>query len=221
MGVEKSDEMVMALDDNSREIGLVSRRLANRVGIWHLCAQVFVLVREVEGSAYLLFQRRSRKKSVSPGVIDISASGHVTAEQDSLTAALSELKEELGIDVAEERLTFIGRRIDLYSSEKALSRIFADVFIVEITQAHLKEICTAPEEVEEVLLIKPESLMEMFSPDGQERLDGLRIEAGKEVSLEPCTVAAVEFLPRFDNLYYRIGRLAQEYSYGQGNKVLL
>ena len=60
-------------------------------GQFHLC--VNVLVRHQDGD--ILFMRRSANKSLYPGYYEFGAGGSVLAGEDSLTAALRELEEEM------------------------------------------------------------------------------------------------------------------------------
>jgi 16S rRNA (adenine1518-N6/adenine1519-N6)-dimethyltransferase len=63
---------------------------------------VHILVFNKNGDLYL--QKRSRWKDRHPGVWDSSASGHVLAGEDYDRAAQRELREELGIEAALERI---------------------------------------------------------------------------------------------------------------------
>ena len=45
----------------------------------------------------ILLQQRSRSKDIQPGKWDTAVGGHVDAGEDYLTAALRELREELGV----------------------------------------------------------------------------------------------------------------------------
>jgi isopentenyldiphosphate isomerase len=57
---------------------------------------VHVLVFDRKGK--LLLQKRSMNKDVAPGMWDTSVGGHVNIGEDIRTAALREMKEELGIE---------------------------------------------------------------------------------------------------------------------------
>ncbi|TVM15665.1 isopentenyl-diphosphate delta-isomerase [Oceanidesulfovibrio indonesiensis] len=69
---------------------------------------VLVLVYDRQGRLYL--QRRSRSKSLYPGRLDLSATGHVRAGESREDAAARELLEELGLS---------GRRLTLLASVEA------------------------------------------------------------------------------------------------------
>lgn len=45
----------------------------------------------------ILLQQRSEKKEKNPGMWDISVAGHISAGQDSLSAAAREINEEVSV----------------------------------------------------------------------------------------------------------------------------
>lgn len=55
----------------------------------------------------VLLQRRGKTKSTWPGLLDISAAGHIDLGEDPLQAAVRETKEELGIDINPEDLSLV------------------------------------------------------------------------------------------------------------------
>lgn len=95
-------------DENGLPTGqIVSRSDAHREGLLHRTAHVWV-VREREGRAEILLQKRSREKDSFPGMYDTSSAGHIPAGIEPLPSALRELREELGIDALPEQLDYAG-----------------------------------------------------------------------------------------------------------------
>ena len=140
-------------DENGLPTGqIVSRDEAHREGLPHRTAHVWV-VREREGRAEILLQKRSMEKESFPGMYDTSSAGHIPAGQEALTSALRELQEELGIEALPEQLVYAGRSHAQY--EKIFhGKLFRDneythVYVyrepVEISSLHLQK-----EEVEAV-----------------------------------------------------------------------
>lgn len=96
------------VDENGQPTGkTVSRDKAHSDGILHRTAHVWVL-RQHDGHAQVLLQRRSECKDSFPGMFDTSSAGHVPAGDEPQESALRELKEELGISAVPADLAFAG-----------------------------------------------------------------------------------------------------------------
>lgn len=73
----------------------------------HAAAHLWIWRNSPKGPELLLQQRSIHVKNF-PGLLDISAAGHVDADEDPLTTALREAREELGLALAPETLRAIG-----------------------------------------------------------------------------------------------------------------
>lgn len=62
-----------------------------------------------DGRPFALFQRRSRSKDTWPGALDVAVGGHLRSGE-TLAEAVREADEEIGLDVALEDLSRLGRR---------------------------------------------------------------------------------------------------------------
>ncbi len=71
---------------------------------------VFVVVFNDEGQ--ILMQQRNLHKPLYPGLLTLSASGHVIKDEDYLQAAQREFREELGVEPG-ELIKVSKRRIDI------------------------------------------------------------------------------------------------------------
>ena len=79
----------------------------------------------------VLLQRRCPTKDSNPNMLDISCAGHLSVGDDSVLAALRELKEELNLDVKREELTFIKtlKKSSRYT-ETFINNEFNDLYIL-------------------------------------------------------------------------------------------
>ena len=92
MQQEESFEIVAP---NGKIVGIARRsELHRNPSLVHRV--VHVLVFNLQG--LLLLQKRSRNKDTAPGKWDTSVGGHVNIGEDIRSAALRELREELGIE---------------------------------------------------------------------------------------------------------------------------
>jgi isopentenyldiphosphate isomerase len=87
-------ELLDVVDIQGNPLNLVKPRyLVHRDGDWH--KTVHVWIKNYKGE--LLLQKRSSEKESFPDLWDISSAGHVQAGQTSISAAIQEVREELGI----------------------------------------------------------------------------------------------------------------------------
>jgi isopentenyldiphosphate isomerase len=101
-----SEEIFDVVNERDEVIDRKPRSEVHRLGLLHRA--VHVLVFNARGEVFL--QKRSMKKDRQPGVWDSSASGHVDSGEDYDTCVVRELREEIGLTVAQtpERLFKLG-----------------------------------------------------------------------------------------------------------------
>lgn len=93
---QSQDEVFDVVDGHDQVIGRDFRREIHRRRLRHRAVHVFWL----RPAGDLCLQRRSYAKDNSPGLLSSSCAGHVDAGEDYLTAAVRELREELGVSLA-------------------------------------------------------------------------------------------------------------------------
>jgi isopentenyldiphosphate isomerase len=105
-----------------------SREEVHRLGLWHKTVHIWV----VTPAGELLLQKRAPAKESHPGLWDISAAGHITAGDTSVSAAVRELREEIGISVDERDLRFLFSLRQRYEDrERAfIDREFTDIYLL-------------------------------------------------------------------------------------------
>lgn len=85
------------VNERDEVIGSAPRSVVHARGLLHRA--VHVLVFNARGKVFL--QKRSMKKDRQPGVWDSSSSGHVDSGEVYDTSAVRELREELGLVIAQ------------------------------------------------------------------------------------------------------------------------
>lgn len=152
---DETMELVDVLDENGRKTGRVKERSAvHHDGDWHRAVMVFVI-----NGKQLLLQRRSLTKATGAGMLDLSYAGHVAADEDALTAAVREGREELGLMVKADGLLHIGEvkvqsrrpRSDKFG-QLSIRNHFYDVYIWHTT-APAEKMILQKEEVSEVFYV--------------------------------------------------------------------
>jgi len=85
------------LDEDGNPTGRVKlRKLVHADGDWHACVHIWVIHSD---TGKVLMQRRSACKDSFPSCWDVSCAGHLAAGEGKEEAAISELREELGIEM--------------------------------------------------------------------------------------------------------------------------
>src|SRR5215212_4288067 len=92
-----SEEIFDVVNERDEVIDRKPRSEVHRLGLLHRA--VHVLVFNASGEVFL--QKRSMLKDRQPGVWDSSTSGHVDSGEDYDICAERELREEIGLTVAE------------------------------------------------------------------------------------------------------------------------
>lgn len=94
------DELFDILNESGEKTGqTMPRGEVHRTGALHGSVHIWVIRRRLEGLEVLL-QRRAHDKDSYPDCYDAASSGHINAGEDSLSAAVREVSEELGLNVS-------------------------------------------------------------------------------------------------------------------------
>ncbi|WP_102028379.1 NUDIX hydrolase [Salirhabdus sp. Marseille-P4669] len=117
--------MITIYDTKLNNIGIASRQEVHQKGYWHQTFQCwFVHTNDI------FLQIRSNSKKDFPGLLDITAAGHVLAGE-RIEDGIREIQEELGIDVSISELTPIGIIKDCIEIPPFVDKEFANVFVYD------------------------------------------------------------------------------------------
>ncbi|MBC9796069.1 NUDIX hydrolase [Sinomicrobium weinanense] len=144
------DEYVDILDENGNYTGKVLLKSeAHAKGLFHPTIHVWLYTTDGK----VLLQKRSACKDTFPGYWDVSVAGHIGAGEASLSSALREVEEELGLQLSEKALEKTGicksvtkHREDLIDCE------FHHIYIGELN-VPLSELKLQETEVDDVKLM--------------------------------------------------------------------
>lgn len=134
-------------NEKGEKTGKTMQRGIPQEGDYMLCVHVYLHTPDGK----FLIQKRSANKESHPGEWDITV-GAVLCGEESIEGAKRELLEEVGIDISDARIRYIGR--------VKKNRKFADIYFAE------KEFCLSDcvlqkEEVDEVCLVGGRELLNM------------------------------------------------------------
>ncbi|MBP6858215.1 MAG: NUDIX domain-containing protein [Candidatus Pacebacteria bacterium] len=142
------EEQIDILDKDGNKTGEVrSKKEVHLRGDWHRTVHVWFL----NSKGQLLLQRRSKNKETSPGKWDISAAGHISADQSSIEAAQREVFEEIGVKIDISELIYIDTVISDKTAKQGahIDREFNDIYLVK-RDLILSELKLQESEVDEV-----------------------------------------------------------------------
>ena len=99
---QRDDEIFDVVDALDRVISQATRREVHAQGLLHRAVHILIL----NSSGEVFLQKRSMAKDTHPDCWASSASGHLDAGEDYLSAAIRECKEELGVSFQEFEFLF-------------------------------------------------------------------------------------------------------------------
>lgn len=152
MCIVKKIEYFDVLDENGNKTGKIKtkeqiikdRNFYRIVNLWIINPK----------TKQILIQKRSSNKEVSPNKWDLTTGGHVDAGETSLEAIIRETKEEIGIDISNDKLL---KAFEVkYDKEK---RNFVDIYLLE-KDVDIKEITLQTCEVSDIKYFSLDKLIE-------------------------------------------------------------
>jgi|SRR3989344_4866218 len=95
-----ADEHFDLVDENNIPTGKQAlRSVAHATGLWHRTVHIYVF-RETNGEIEFLVHLRSAHKDLHPNCWDTRFGGHIKSGETVEEGVISEMKEELGIDIS-------------------------------------------------------------------------------------------------------------------------
>lgn len=149
-------ELIDVLNEKGAYTGKVeTREICYKEGLWHKAVAVFI----VNSKDQVLLQKRSANKKMWPNMWDITAGGHVIAGEFGFQTIIREVKEELGIDLDKNDMTFIGSAVSSNIKGENISNLFNEFYIVnkDVDETKLK---LQEEEVSEVKWVDKNAIIE-------------------------------------------------------------
>lgn len=134
-------------DENGNRTGKTMERGIPTVGAYMLCVHVYLYTPDGK----FLVQKRASTKESHPGEWDVTG-GAVLHNEESLAGAKRETFEEVGIDISDAKVQFVGR----HKKKKS----FADIYFVE-KDFDISDCVLQKEEVAEVRFVSGEELLNL------------------------------------------------------------
>lgn len=171
-------ELLKIFDESRNFIGTAPREEVHRVGHWHETFHCW-FIEEVEGEIYIYLQIRSETKKDYPGLLDITAAGHLLASE-TVYDGVREVKEELGVEVTFSDLISLGIINYSVKTKNIIDKEFAHVFLYK-TQNSFEDYKLQTEEVSGIVRARFEQFEELWLGKVEEiQVEGFEVNKVEE-----------------------------------------
>jgi len=187
-------EMLDVFDDMGRHLGIKPRDDVHQAGDWHRVFHCQIATIRNDAPS-LVLQRRSDNKAAFPGLLDLSAAGHLAAGETPVDG-VRELAEELGVVATAGDLVLLGeRRLVDDSGEGHLNKELTSVFLLRDDRP-LNDYVLQPSEVDAVFDAPITDLLHLFSGDLEHmNLVGVQHAGSSEATPVTAAVTMEDFVP--------------------------
>lgn len=120
-------ELLTVFNEKHQKVGENTRAFIHQEGLWHETFHCW-FVQRINGVPHLYFQQRSNVKKDFPGLFDITAAGHLLANE-TVNEGIREVQEELGIILSMEDLRPIGILKDSIVQKNFIDNEFAHTYV--------------------------------------------------------------------------------------------
>lgn len=190
------NEMLKVFDEQGNWMGTETRSEVHKAGYWHETFHCW-LTERIGNEDFLFFQVRSSAKKDYPELLDITAAGHILADESPLDG-LREVKEELGIELAMEDLHSLGVIKDSLNSPELIDNELCHVYLYDQHQSF----DNYELQIEEVSGIMRVSLSEFeslwFGKVEEIKVEGFLVSGDHEKKSHSMLVKKQDFVPHED-----------------------
>lgn len=131
-----------------------TREECHNKGLWHRAVYGFIFNKNGD----VLLQKRSKNKKLWPNLWDVTAGGHVLTGEFGMQALIREVKEELGIDISEEEITYLVGSTSINEKRNIINKHFNECYLIkkDVDMANIK---LQEEEVSEIRWFSKEEIL--------------------------------------------------------------
>ncbi|WP_010280795.1 NUDIX hydrolase [Bacillus timonensis] len=195
-------EKIRIFDDNKNLIGVASRSDVHRIGYWHEVFHCWFISNE-QGIDYIYLQIRSKNKKDYPNLLDITAAGHLLADE-TVEDGVREIKEEIGIDVAFNELIKLGVLNYCVVQKDLVDKELANVFLYK-TENTFDDFTLQVEEVSGIVKAKFTDFSKLWFGEKDEiEISGFEITDDGKKQIIKENVSRNKFVPHQASFYKEV-----------------
>ncbi|WP_175639412.1 NUDIX hydrolase [Metabacillus schmidteae] len=201
-------EKLKIYDDQRNQIGVATRSDVHKLGFWHEAFHCW-FVQNDKGIHYIYLQLRSKKKKDYPNLFDITAAGHLLADE-TVEDGVREIKEEIGIDVNFDDLIPLGELKYCVVKNEFIDKELANVFLYK-NEEEFDDFTLQAEEVAGIVRVEFTKFSQLwFGERNEVEIFGFEINNdGKKVEIK-AHVNRDQFVPHEVSFYKEIIQRIQE-----------
>ncbi|MGC6769750.1 NUDIX hydrolase [Enterococcus sp. LJL51] len=174
-------EVLKVFNAEYESIGTATREQIHQQGLWHETFHCWFYELKAD-DLIIYFQKRARTKKDFPGMLDITAAGHLLAAEQ-VADGFREVEEELGIKIMPEQAESLGVFIVEIALDGFIDNEFTNVFLVRQELA-ARTFLLQEEEVEGLFPITLTSFKQLFKNEvSQLSVEGLCQQDGQQFSV--------------------------------------
>jgi len=196
------DELLKIFDENKKFLGVETRKEVHRLGYWHEAFHCWFI--SVENDIdYIYLQIRSKNKKDYPNLIDITAAGHLLANE-SVQDGIREIKEELGVEVDFKELISLGTIHYSVINDDFIDNEIAHVFLYR-SQHEFTDYILQTAEVSGIVKAKLTDFSQLWLEEKSEiQIDGFELDREGKRSFFSKKVNKSAFVPHEKSYYVSI-----------------
>ena len=139
------------VDNQDNPLGkTASYDTVHRQGLWHRGVHAIIYTPDRE----IVMQKRSPNLKCHPGEIEVSVGGGVDAGETPRQAIVREIREEIGVEVDESELRYIGKTKYNHQTKTQITRVFNYSYAVCLPKERLAMTTNREEATDAFLLTK-------------------------------------------------------------------
>lgn len=206
-------EILKIFDKDYQQCGTATRERAHREGLWHETFHCWFYTME-QDEVIIYFQKRSPKKKDFPNQLDITAAGHLLANETVLDG-FREVREELGVEILPEEAAFLGVFPVSINLGTFIDNEFTNVYLVQ-QEIKIGSFTLQEEEVESLFCVPLSKLKRMLAdPTLKVALTGYHQENYQQ-TITRAVVSKKDFCANAESYYEALVEIFEEI---QGNHL--
>lgn len=201
-------ETFKIFDENKNEIGTATREDVHRLGYWHETFHCWFISKE-QNKTFLYLQLRSETKKDYPNLLDITAAGHLLANEKPADG-VREVEEEVGINVTISELVPLGLISYEVTDGKLIDREMAHTFL-HIDDFSMNSFKLQEEEVAGMVKVEWNDFVDLWYDQQSEiRVSGFKLDRSRKRIEVNTYVGKARFVPHPKTFYHTVIERIQE-----------